>query len=207
MVLDGTRDLVQFVGPNNHAVNSFSALRLEETLIDLADILDIYGAHTYLAPENAYNGWKSFMDRVRQTLAQEPKPIWLDEYNVQKEWEHHVRDQPSHGTYIAEVIAASLDAKIHNTMLWSLFDQQYPAPLNESDVAIHLLMESTVGAQQNFLMINRRILPSPIQFGMLFPCLVNISAGAWAPRSMHAKARTACTSMQLNRAMGLGVFW
>lgn len=133
MVLDGTRDLVQFVGPNNHAVNSFSALRLEETLTDLADILDIYGAHTYLAPENAYNGWKSFMDRVRQTLAQEPKPIWLDEYNVQKEWEHHVRDQPSHGTYIAEVIAASLDAKIHNTMLWSLFDQQYPAPLNESD--------------------------------------------------------------------------
>jgi hypothetical protein len=133
MLEDGTRKLVQFVGPNNHAVNSFDDLRLNETLEQLADVFDIYGAHSYLPPENAYEGWKGFLDQVRETLTEKPKPIWLDEYNVLREWEHHVRDQPAHGTYIAELIAASLDAKIQNTMIWSLFDQQYPAPLHESD--------------------------------------------------------------------------
>jgi len=133
MVKDGTRKLVQFVGPNNHAVNSFDDLRLSESVAELADILDIYGAHSYLPPENAYEGWQGFMDKVRTALSAKPKPIWLDEYNVLKEWEHHVRDQPAHGTYIAELIAASLDAKIQNTMIWSLFDQQYPGPRSTTD--------------------------------------------------------------------------
>ncbi|MCP4313023.1 MAG: hypothetical protein GY790_17325, partial [Bacteroidetes bacterium] len=132
MKLDKTRELVSFVGPNNHAVGSFGQLRLSEAVKELEDVLDIYGAHTYLPPENAYENWRAFMDRVREAVDSEPKPIWLDEYNVFREWETHIRDQPEHGTYLAEVVAASLDARIQTTMIWLLFDQLYTAPAHEA---------------------------------------------------------------------------
>jgi hypothetical protein len=132
MKLDKTRDLVRFVGPNNHAVGSFEQLRLTEATTELQDVLDIYGAHTYLPPENAYENWRAFMDRVREAVAEAPKPIWLDEYNVFREWETHIRDQPEHGTYLAEVVAASLDARIQTSMIWLLFDQMYTAPADQA---------------------------------------------------------------------------
>jgi hypothetical protein len=133
MLKDGTRKLVKFVGPNNHGVGSFEQLRLAETVTELKDVIDIYGAHTYLPPENAYENWRSFMDQVQEAVAKAPKPVWLDEYNVLREWETHVRDQPAHGTYLAEVVAASLDAGVQTLMLWSLFDQLYLAPRSDTN--------------------------------------------------------------------------
>jgi hypothetical protein len=133
MKMDKTRNLVKFVGPNNHAVGSFEQLRLTESTMELQDVLDIYGAHTYLAPENAYENWRAFMDQVRKAVATAPKPIWLDEYNVLREWETHVRDQPEHGTYLAEVVAASLDARMQTSMIWLLFDQMYTAPADKAN--------------------------------------------------------------------------
>ena len=87
----------------------------------------------YLDPENAYENWRTFMDQVREAVATAPKPIWLDEYNVLREWETHVRDQPEHGTYLAEVVAASLDARMQTSMIWLLFDQMYTAPADKAN--------------------------------------------------------------------------
>lgn len=132
MLQDKTRDLVKFAGPNNHGVGSFEQLRLSEAATELHDVLDMYGAHTYLPPENAYKNWRTFLNQVQQAVAKAPKPIWLDEYNVSRNWVDHVRDQPAHGTYLAEVVAASLDAAIQTTLIWILFDQMYPAPAHKT---------------------------------------------------------------------------
>ena len=132
MLKDNTRNLVRFVGPNNHAVGSFEQLRLAETATELKDVIDIYGAHTYLMPDKGYKNWRAFMERIQQVVAKAPKPIWLDEYNVARNWLDHVRDKPEHGTYLAEVVAASLDAGVQTSLLWLLFDQMYPAPANKA---------------------------------------------------------------------------
>jgi hypothetical protein len=132
MLQDKTRDLVRFVGPNNHAVGSFEQLRLTEATTELQDVLDIYGAHTYLPPENAYENWRAFLGQVQEAVVKAPKPIWLDEYNVNRNWEKHVRDQPEHGTYLAEVVAACLDERVQTSMIWLLFDQMYPSPAHKT---------------------------------------------------------------------------
>jgi len=125
MEQDKTRDLVKFVGPNNHGCGGFNNLRLTEAKRDLHDVLDIYSAHTYLPPDNSYERWYTFFDQVRKAVGTTTKPIWVDEYNVLCEWETHVRDQPAYGTSLSEIVAASINAGMQTSMIWLLFDQMY----------------------------------------------------------------------------------
>jgi len=130
MVRDGTRQLVKFTAPNDtdNPPDYKNACHLRTAVRDLNDIIDIYAAHAYLKPDQGYDAWMRFNAMMLAEVQKTGKPLWLDEYNAASNWEQHLRDQPDHGNYLAQVVAATLNSGLQTSLLWALFDQQYVPP-------------------------------------------------------------------------------
>lgn len=134
MLKDGTRKLVKFTAPNDsdRPPDYKDACHLRTAVRDLNDIIDVYAGHAYLKPEQGYADWLQFNTMMRAEVQATGKPLWLDEYNVGSNWEQHLRDQPDHGNYLAQVVAAALNSGLQTSVLWELFDQQYVPPRSDT---------------------------------------------------------------------------
>ena len=64
------------------------------------------------------------------TVATTGKPFWLDELGKQDEV---YRLTGEYGNYLAQIIAASINAGLQTSMQWLLFDQLYVAPIDKGD--------------------------------------------------------------------------
>ena len=119
---DGRRGLVKLVGPN--AAGGF---HLKDAVADLNDVIDIYSGHTYNKP--GYDEWFAFCRKMADTVAPTGKPLWLDEMGMSmgKSGEAY-RRTGAYGTYLAQIIAASINASLQTSLQWLLFDQLYVAP-------------------------------------------------------------------------------
>jgi len=116
LAADGRRDLVKFVGPNNTG----DGRHLREAVHELNDIIDIYSGHSY--NKDGYGGWFKLCQGMQKLVAATGKPLWLDEYGKQDET---YRLTPDYGNYIAQAVAASINAGNQTSQIWILFDQQY----------------------------------------------------------------------------------
>jgi hypothetical protein len=121
---DGRRTLVKLVGPNN----SSGGLRLSEAAAQLNDAIDIYSGHAY--NQRTYDDWLAMCRKMAEAVASTRKPLWLDELGRQDE---PYRQTGDYGTYLAQIVAASLNAGLQTSLQWLLFDQQYVAPLQNAD--------------------------------------------------------------------------
>lgn len=119
LVADGRRTLVKLVGPNN----TFAAVVLTDltnAVQELNGQIDIYSGHDYSRDD--YFWWGFTCNRLKAAVTSTGKQMWLDEWGIQDE---AYRQTPDHGTYVAEAVAASLNAGLQTCMSWILFDQQY----------------------------------------------------------------------------------
>jgi hypothetical protein len=120
---DGRRSLVRLVGPNNNR----GGLHLKEAAADLNDAIDIYSGHDY--NKSGYDEWFAMCRKMADTVASTGKPLWLDEFGKQDE---AYRETGAYGNYLAQVVAASINAGLQTSLQWLLFDQLYVAPLDRS---------------------------------------------------------------------------
>ena len=118
---DGRRALVKLVGPNNSGGGVF----LKEAVAELNDVIDIYSGHAY--NKAGYDEWLAVCRKMAETVAPTRKPLWLDELGKQDE---PLRATGAYGNYLAQIVAASIDAGLQTSLQWLLFDQQYVAPLD-----------------------------------------------------------------------------
>lgn len=116
---DGRRKLIKLVGPNQ----ANSGPDLERVAEDLDQVIDIYSSHTY-GPKG-YEDWKGAAEGMVKKVAPTGKPFWFDEYGLQ---DYSIRQKPVYGNYLAQAVAAFLNAGLQTSMLWLLFDQQYTPP-------------------------------------------------------------------------------
>jgi len=121
---DGRRGLVKLVGPNN----SYGGVHLKEAAAELNDVIDIYSGHDY--NKRGYDEWFAMCQSMAATVAATGKPFWLDELGKQDEV---YRLTGEYGNYLAQVIAASINAGLQTSMQWLLFDQLYVAPIDKGD--------------------------------------------------------------------------
>ena len=121
---DGRRTLVKLVGPNN----SSGGVHLREAAGQLDDAIDIYSGHDYNL--RTYDDWLAVCRKMAGAVASTGKPLWLDEMGRQDE---PYRQTGDYGTYLAQTVVASLNAGLATSLQWLLFDQQYVAPLQNSD--------------------------------------------------------------------------
>lgn len=113
----GLRDRIKFVGPNN----SERGRHVAEAVRDLNDAIDIFSGHFY----NYVHHWEwlKMSKEFTEAVAPTGKPFWMDEYGMQLEV---FRNTPQYGTYLAQIVAASVSAGHQTTFLWTLFDQLFP---------------------------------------------------------------------------------
>ena len=118
LVADGRRNLVKLVGPNG----TYGASQLTDTVRELNNEIDIYSGHDY--NHSDYNGWYNLCFSMRNTVTSTGKPYWLDEWGKQDE---SCRKSSNYGNYVAQGVAACINAGAQTMMSWILFDQQYIA--------------------------------------------------------------------------------
>jgi hypothetical protein len=121
LVQDGRRSDILLVGPNNTS----NGQNLDLAVSQLNDVLDVYSGHNYSDP--GYDQWYAFFISMQQLVAGSGKPLWADEYGKQDE---AFRETDAYGNYISQAVAASINAGVQTTLLWTLFDQQYVSPLS-----------------------------------------------------------------------------
>jgi hypothetical protein len=121
---DRRRGLVKLVGPNN----SFGGVHLKEAAAELNGVLDIYSGHDY--NKRNYDEWFAMCQSMAATIASTGKPFWLDELGKQDETYRLTGD---YGNYLAQIIAASINAGVQTSLQWLLFDQLYVAPIDKGD--------------------------------------------------------------------------
>jgi hypothetical protein len=123
LVADNRRGLVKLVGPNN----TRGGVHLKEAVAELNDAIDIYSGHDYNKP--GYDGWFVLCRSMVEAVAPAGKPLWLDEHGKQDE---SYRQTEDYGNYVAQIIAAAINAGVQTTLQWLLFDQQYVAPIGRA---------------------------------------------------------------------------
>lgn len=93
-------------------------------------MLDIYSGHAY---DKVYVGWYELCNGMMRSVSPTRKPVWLDEFGQWADMGHEelVRGTGRYGNYLAQAVAACMNAGVQNVMLWELFDQQYISPTNK----------------------------------------------------------------------------
>ena len=125
LVNDGTRSLTKIVGPNSSGMNAGQGrLWIQNAVTNLNSAIDIYSSHDYSLP--GYDEWYNMVTNGINDIAATGKPFWLDEYGKQDEVYRNTSD---YGVYLAEINAASINAKAQHTSIWLYEDQYYVTPL------------------------------------------------------------------------------
>ncbi|MFC1671951.1 hypothetical protein ACFL01_02325, partial [Planctomycetota bacterium] len=123
LVKDGRRKLIRIVGPNQTG----NGPDLAAVVRDLDDVIDIYSSHNYNF--GGYDGWKKSADDMMKQIAATGKPFWYDEYGRQ---DYRKRHGGEYGNYIAQAVAAFMNAGAQTSLVWLLFDQQYVWPHHDT---------------------------------------------------------------------------
>lgn len=110
----GLRGKLKFVGPNNTNYGR----HLQNAVDELNDIIDIYSGHDYNFANHFE--WRDMCRSFSGIVARSGKPFWLDEYGMQLEI---FRGLPQYGTYLAQIVAASVAAGHQTSLIWTIFDQ------------------------------------------------------------------------------------
>lgn len=124
------RSTVKLVGPNSGSTDT--AAFVGWSINHLNDVIDIYSWHSYNGkqsntnPPLEYDGWKQIADVGKVKIQKTGKPFWIDEYGASKPTEQ-VRFKADYGNYLAQCVAAFVDAGAQTSLLWILFDQKYPS--------------------------------------------------------------------------------
>ena len=126
LVRDSLRSLVKLVGPNN----TYRGIDLDRAAAELNDVLDVYSGHDYNLAD--YEAWYAMNSAMQSTVKATGKPFWLDEYGKQ---DQPYRKTGDYGNYIAQAVAASINAGNQSSFIWLLFDQQYVSPLDRNTSA------------------------------------------------------------------------
>jgi hypothetical protein len=121
LLADGRRSLVKLVGPNYS-----SWADLTGVVKDLNNVIDVYTCHHY--NESGYDEWYTHAATIKNQIASTGKPFWLDEYG--KAGDEAYRNTPEYGNYLAQAVAAFINAGAQSSQIWLLFDQQYTWPLD-----------------------------------------------------------------------------
>jgi uncharacterized protein (TIGR03437 family) len=119
LVQDGRRSEVLLIAPSD----TNNGQNLDLAVSELNDVLDVYSGHNY--SDVGYDQWYALFTSMQQLVAGTGKPLWVDEYGKQDE---AFRETDAYGNYVAQVVAASVNAGVQTTLLWLLFDQQYVSP-------------------------------------------------------------------------------
>ncbi|MBW9155643.1 hypothetical protein [Clostridium tagluense] len=122
LVEDNRRNLVKIVGPNN----GNGGEHFEEALLGCSNEIDILSGHNYDLHD--YNAWYDEAKKMVDYAKLINKPMWFDEYG---ETDKNLRSSPLYGNYIAQAVAGFMNAGCATSMLWLLFDQGYPYPLDK----------------------------------------------------------------------------
>lgn len=88
-----------------------------------------------LASSNAYYDWHRWTKTALQYVP-DGKDFWFDEYNVNGEdFDHH--DKPMFGTRLATAMLALMTSGAQSSVMWTLFDQQWPDSHSDGRDAFH----------------------------------------------------------------------
>ena len=88
-----------------------------------------------LASSNAYYDWQRWVRTALQYVP-EGKDFWFDEYNVNGEFlDNH--NKPLFGTHLATAMLALMTSGAQSSVMWTLFDQQWPDSHSDGRDAFH----------------------------------------------------------------------
>lgn len=132
---DNLRDRILLVGPNEGSTDC--SPMLEWAVGQVNDCLDIYSSHNYaqnwIQNRDTYEEWVLWMTRGMEKVKKTAKPYWFDEYglvNWNQAESHHPEElrwtSGLYGLQLAIANAAALNCGVQSTVLWTLFDQQWP---------------------------------------------------------------------------------
>ena len=130
LTADGRRSLVKLVGPNEGSTTTSAML---SWVVQNADsYIDIYSSHNYILNwsgfYDSYNDWYKWAKTGIGYANSKGKPYWFDEYGVANEslrW-----TDGKYGTQLALAQTAFMNAGAQSSLLWTLFDQQWPGSHN-----------------------------------------------------------------------------
>ena len=129
LVADGRRELVKFVGPNE---GSTETSEMAGWVVSHGGdrCIDIYSSHNYdwkgKGHWDSYNKWRSDALSCITRLRASSKPFWFDEYGTGNVNEKYRWEDPDYGTQIGLANVAFLNAGVQSSLIWTLFDQQWP---------------------------------------------------------------------------------
>ena len=128
LVTADLRDNVKLVGPNEGSTASSDMVKWAAD--NANQYIDIYSSHNYqpkgkdLTGYNSYNDWYNWITTGMSKAASTDKPFWFDEYGTFDE--NQRLNNPWYGTTLATAQAAFMNAGAQSSLLWTLFDQQWP---------------------------------------------------------------------------------
>ncbi len=136
LTADGRRDWVQLVGPNEGSTTTSDMVYWAAKNAD--PYLDVYSSHAYLfdlaADRDIYPDFYRWMKTGLAVMRMTGKPYWFDEYGLSSAKDKLPTDMELlryhdglYGKYIALINAAALNLGVQTTLIWTVFDQQWPS--------------------------------------------------------------------------------
>lgn len=143
----GLRDKYILVGPNQATYATDYRGNAGDFMKYVAqhggdEYLDVYSSHNYVKPNDATQDvcydfmeitYKDYLlDQLRNECGS-TKPFWIDEWNVgEVGYAQLHRESPWRGTQLGVCATAIMNFGIENSMLWTLYSQQWPNNTNSS---------------------------------------------------------------------------
>ena len=137
----GLRDKYILVGPNQvttHEYRNGAGDFMKYVALNGGDeYIDVYSSHNYAKPNDAtqdtcydfmQENYKDYLlDQLRNECKITNKPFWIDEWNIgEVGYVQLHRESPWRGTQLGVCATAFMEFGIENSMLWTLYSQQWP---------------------------------------------------------------------------------
>ena len=142
----GLRDQYLLVGPNqvtNPDYRNGAGDFMKYVALNGGDeYIDVYSSHNYVKPNDATQdtsydfmqiNYKDYLLEQLRDECKNNKPFWIDEWNVGEAGYNQLhRESPWRGTQLGVCATAIMEFGIENSMLWTLYSQQWPNNTNTS---------------------------------------------------------------------------
>lgn len=137
----GLRDQYILVGPNqvtNPDYRNGAGDFMKYVALNGGDeYIDVYSSHNYVRPndvtsDTSYDfmqiNYKDYLlEQLRNECKITDKPFWIDEWNIgETGYTQFYRNSPWRGTQLGVCATAIMEFGIENSMLWTLYSQQWP---------------------------------------------------------------------------------
>lgn len=135
LVADNRRHLIKMVGPDEGS--TATSVMLEWVTQNADEYIDIYSSHNYDPtgePRDTYDDWCAWASAGEGYAKKTGKPYWFDEYGTFSE---EARRGDWYGTLIAIAQTAFMNSGVQASLLWTLFDQQWPNNYTNNSDSFH----------------------------------------------------------------------